>query len=70
MKKILILTIAALIIMATVGWGTWSYFADSEFAPDNSVYMGTLDLSLNGGNADVAILTGLSNAAPNTSGAS
>lgn len=68
MKKILGLAIAALLIIATVGFGTWSYFSDTETSSDNQISAGTLALSINAGYTDVTIMTGLSNKAPGDSG--
>ena len=50
MKKILGLTVAALIVIALVGAGTWAYFSDTESSADNSLTAGTLDLNWNGEN--------------------
>jgi len=68
MKKILGLAIAAMLIMATVGFGTWAYFSDTETSTTNAVLAGTLDLTLDAGNSNVNILTGLTNKAPGDSG--
>lgn len=68
MKKILGLAIAALIIMATVGFGTWAYFSDTETSSSNQIVAGTLDLDLNSGDTNQNILTGLTNKAPGDSG--
>ncbi|MDP2919854.1 MAG: TasA family protein [Dehalococcoidia bacterium] len=68
MKKILGLAIAALIIMASVGFGTWAYFSDTETSSSNQITAGTLDLDLNGGDSNINILTGLTNKAPGDSG--
>ena len=46
MKKILGLTIAALLIIGMVGGGTWAYFSDTETSTDNTFTAGTLDLKL------------------------
>ena len=46
MKKILGLTIAALLVMALVGGGTWAYFSDVETSTGNILTAGTLDLGL------------------------
>ncbi len=53
MKKILGLTIAAIMVIAMVGGGTWSYFSDTETSTNNSLTAGTLDLNINGGNTAV-----------------
>ncbi len=46
MKKILGLTIAALLVMALVGGGTWAYFSDVETATGNILTGGTLNLQI------------------------
>ena len=68
MKKIIGLAVAALIIMATVGFGTWSYFSDTETSTNNAVAAGTLTLSVNGAYSNVTMLSGLTNKAPGDSG--
>ena len=47
MKKILGLTIAALLVMGLVGGGTWAYFSDVEAATD-ILTAGTIDLEGSG----------------------
>ena len=54
MKKILGLTVAALMVMALVGGGTWAYFTDVEQTTANIFTAGTLDLQL----SDSSVLTG------------
>ena len=54
MKKILGLTIAALLVMALVGGGTWAYFSDVEQTTANIFTAGTLDLQL----SDSSVLVG------------
>ena len=44
MKKILGLTIAALLVMALVGGGTWAYFSDVETTSDSTLTAGIMDL--------------------------
>ena len=46
MKKILGLTIAALLVMGLVGGGTWAYFTDVETSTGNVLTAGTLNLDL------------------------
>lgn len=46
MKKILGLTIAALLVIGLVGGATWAYFSDTETSTGNSFVAGTLDLGL------------------------
>ena len=55
MKKILGLTIAALLVIGTVSSGTWAYFTDTEQSVNNSLTDGTLDLNIEGG--DIAVTT-------------
>ena len=45
MKKILGLTVGALLVIAMVGGATWAYFSDSESTVDNTFTAGTLDLT-------------------------
>jgi predicted ribosomally synthesized peptide with SipW-like signal peptide len=47
MKKILGLSVAAMMIMALVGGGTWAYFSDTETVTANTFTAGTLALSTN-----------------------
>jgi len=51
MKKILGLTVAAILVIGLVGGGTWAYFSDTETVSSNAFTAGTLDLNLNGGTA-------------------
>ncbi len=46
MKKILGLTIAALLVIGMVGGGTWAYFSDTETSTENTFTAGTLNLEL------------------------
>ncbi len=46
MKKILGLTIAAVVIIGLVAGGTWAYFSDTETTTGNTFTAGTIDLSL------------------------
>ena len=52
MKKILGLTVAALLVMGLVGGGTWAYFSDPEVTGNNILTAGTLDLDLGPGDGD------------------
>jgi spore coat-associated protein N len=45
MKKILGLSIAALLVIALVGGGTWAYFSDTETISNNTITAGTLALT-------------------------
>ncbi|MFC2039082.1 TasA family protein [Chloroflexota bacterium] len=67
MKKILGLTVAALMVMGLVGGGTWAYFSDPESSPNNILTAGTLDLTIGGANDPLNILT-VSAAQPGASG--
>jgi len=46
MKKILGLTIAALLVMGLVGGGTWAYFSDPENVTGNTIAAGTINLQV------------------------
>jgi len=46
MKKILGLTVVALMVMGLVGGGTWAYFSDVETSTGNVLTAGTLNLVL------------------------
>ncbi len=52
MKKILGLTVAALMVMGLVGGGTWAYFSDPETTENNVFTAGKLDISF-GANVSV-----------------
>ena len=70
MKKILGLTVAALIVITLVGAGTFAYFSDTESSADNSLTAGTLDLNWNGGNDSGVATFSESAKAPGDSGTS
>ena len=55
MKKIIGLTVAALLVMGLVGGGTWAYFSDTETSGTNVLSAGTLDLTLGGAAAPFSI---------------
>ncbi len=70
MKKILGLSIAALLVIGLAGAGTWAYFSDVETASDNVLTAGTLDLKIGetGSEADDNIVVvSISNAVPGDS---
>jgi spore coat-associated protein N len=46
LKKILGLTIAAILVIGMVGVGTWALFSDTEKSTDNVISAGTLDLQI------------------------
>jgi spore coat-associated protein N len=56
MKKIIGLTVAALMVMGLVGGGTWAYFSDTETSMTNLFTAGTIDLTVNGGDVNVNML--------------
>ena len=64
MKKIIGLTIAALLLIATVAGGTWAYFQDTETSANNNITAGTLDLKINTADANVDIIAALENKKP------
>ncbi len=66
MKKILGLGVAALLVMALVGGGTWAYFSDVETSTGNILTAGTLDLKTNDLDGVTGTLT-LTNIAPGDS---
>ncbi len=66
MKKIMGLTIAALLIIGLVGGGTYAYFSDTESSTGNTLSAATLDLRINGGDAAVTTFN-VSNVAPGDS---
>lgn len=67
MKKILGLTVAAMLVMGLVGGGTWAFFSDPESSTGNTLGAGTLDLTLDGGDAAVTTLS-VATAYPGDSG--
>ena len=67
MKKILGLTIAALLVMGLVGGGTWAYFSDPEDITGNYFSAGTLDLDVDGTDNPSAIFA-LTDVYPGQSG--
>ena len=67
MKKILGLTVAAMLVMGLVGGGTWAFFSDPEQSTGNTLGAGTLDLSLDGADAAVTTLS-VATAYPGDSG--
>jgi predicted ribosomally synthesized peptide with SipW-like signal peptide len=46
MKKIIVLTLAALLTLAAVASGTWAFFSDNETSQNNVLTAGTLDLQV------------------------
>ncbi len=68
MKKILGLSIAAILLIATVSLGTMAYFSDEASSESNVIMAGTLDLTINDANDNVNILVNLENEAPGNTG--
>jgi predicted ribosomally synthesized peptide with SipW-like signal peptide len=48
MRKILGLTVAAVLVMGLVGGGTWAYFSDTESVTTNAFSAGTLEVVVDG----------------------
>jgi len=69
MKKILGLTVAALLVMALVGGGTWAYFSDVETTVNNILTAGILDLTRDNLSEDATafLSAGVGNVAPGDS---
>jgi spore coat-associated protein N len=67
MRKIIILSVAVLVIIGLVSAGTYAYFSDTESSTNNVLTAGTLDLNINGGNVAVTTFTA-SGVAPGDSG--
>ena len=70
MKKILGLTVVALMVMGLVGGGTWAYFSDVESAVDNTLAAGTLDLEVDTDNPWTSVPISITNIAPGDSAGS
>lgn len=62
MRKILALSVAALLVMGLVGGGTWAYFSDTESSNSNTLAAGTLDLNWDGGDDTGAYVFQISSA--------
>jgi spore coat-associated protein N len=67
MKKIMGLTITALLIIGLVGGGTYAYFSDTEVSEDNTLTAGTLDLNIEGADDPVTTFN-VGDVAPGDSG--
>jgi predicted ribosomally synthesized peptide with SipW-like signal peptide len=57
MKKIIGLSVAALLIIGVIGGATLAYFSDTESSTNNILTAGVLDLNIDGGNVAVTTLT-------------
>jgi spore coat-associated protein N len=67
MKRILGLGFLSIMLLATVGGGTFAWFSDTETSANNSLTAGTLDLNIDGGNVAVTTFSS-NNTAPGDSG--
>jgi len=67
MKKIVGLSVAALLIIGVIGGATFAYFSDTESSTNNTLTAGVLDLNIDGGDIAVTTLT-VSAAEPGGSG--
>jgi len=68
MKKIIGLTIAALLIMGIVGGSTYAYFSDTETSTGNAFAAGTLNLTVNTNDGSNTVVYTVTNANPGQSG--
>lgn len=68
MKKILGLTIAAVMVMAMIGGGTYALFSDVETSTGNTWAVGTLNLTVNTNDGSNTVEYTVVNANPNESG--
>jgi predicted ribosomally synthesized peptide with SipW-like signal peptide len=67
MKKIIGLSVTAIMLLGVIGGATYAYFSDTESSTNNALTAGTLDLNIDGGNAAVTTLS-VSATAPGDSG--
>jgi predicted ribosomally synthesized peptide with SipW-like signal peptide len=67
MKKIIGLTVAALMVMGLVGGGTWAYFSDTESTTGNVLAAGTLNLQVNSADPWASAPISITNIAPGDS---
>lgn len=67
MKKIIGLTLAALMMVGVIGGATFAYFSDTESSTNNTLTAGVLDLNIDGGNVAVTTLN-VGAVAPGSSG--
>jgi len=70
MKKILGLTVVALMVMGLVGGGTWAYFSDVESSVGNTLAAGTLDLEVDSENPWTSVPISVIDIAPGDSAGS
>ncbi|HXY74426.1 MAG TPA: TasA family protein [Dehalococcoidales bacterium] len=70
MKKIIGLSILALLLIGIVSAGTWAYFSDTETSTGNTFTAGTLNLTVNGNDGTNTALFTVSAANPGQTGAS
>lgn len=69
MKKILGLTIAALLIIGLIAGGSWAYFSDTESSTGNTFTAGKLNLTVNTNDGSNTVVFTVTNANPDQSGA-
>ena len=67
MKKIIGLSVAAVLIIGVISGATFAYFSDTESSVNNSLTAGVLDLNIDGGDIAVTTLT-VADAEPGGSG--
>lgn len=65
--KIFSMMFVTVVLLASVGGGTWAWFQDTETSANNSLTAGTLDLNVDGVNTEVNTFS-VSNVAPGDSG--
>ncbi|MDP2919853.1 MAG: TasA family protein [Dehalococcoidia bacterium] len=64
MKRIIALSAALLLVIATLSVGTYAYFSDTETTSGQVITAGTFDLKIDNADAPVNILTGISDVMP------
>ncbi|MFC2059968.1 TasA family protein [Chloroflexota bacterium] len=69
MKKILGLTVVALMVMGLIGSGTWAYFSDVETSTGNTLAAGTLDLTVDDNDDPSIVAISVSDIAPGAAAA-
>lgn len=67
MKKILVSLMTIAMVSALIGGGVYAYFSDTETSTGNTFTAGTMDLNLDGGNANVVKFT-VANVKPGDTG--
>ena len=67
-KKILAGIVVVGILALAIGWGTYSYFSDTETSSGNTFSAGTLDLKVNGIDDPLPVFFNVGNVKPGDSG--